>query len=817
MALNITFGGYVYNKDSVTSNLDVNYQGFFFPNGTASSSSKWNDVRTVESTGYYNINLGDADWLGQEGTALSNSIVVLVFWKSSPLTTDRNALCGVLTEWGAFELLLDGSSVYTYDAQTRDNIIPYLSWSDNVPEHGYVDTFYSFMNNSHDIHSWEFEGISTPSTVTMHHWRTRYGENIQLINTIQGTSYYWGNGESTLDLEGAANTTYSWGSAGTYDVDINVYDTCNDTVSGTSQVTIYWHAPSPNITLCASDGTPISGNTVYPPDTPVYFKYSGDDIDNTITSIDWVINDSGTYGNTDTINNGAGVNDVISHVEGTGTSWDGHTATSGSFTNPGNHTVQIVVNWYDGHSNQSITYDEIYNQQKFSGPPSPDLVCNEATGQNISTPDTLVTFNYTGNNPDSRITSIDWVINDSGTYGDTDTIISEASVLETVYHLEGMGTSWCGHTATSGSFTNPGGHAVSIGVNWNDGWDDNTVNYSETFFQDLFTGPQIYIEQVPSQAVVGSGVSFNNLSISTDLVGMALPDCAEYDWEFNDDGNISVELNKDIGYTFTRVPNSANCEVQLCADWSNGWDAMTECLTKDVVFETTVTVTPEDCFYNLNIIGTSSDGSVNGYKWEIYKDSTCLGTCVSGSSGSWDLVWTSPISLDQNDKNIYFTDSCCYRIYGYVYGNGATTSDYEDIYIEDVCVISGTGGAVCSGVAPQHGFIQLEYGWQLVAVPVKYGYWDNNTHSLVHDDTTRAKFKNYIVDQIEDLYGPGSVELANTFTGDNQAFYSYVVNSTPDSSPHNFNLVYEDGPYLEIAGFWIKSTSSGTMLVEWGE
>lgn len=121
---------------------------------------------------------------------------------------------------------------------------------------------------------------------------------------------------------------------------------------------------------------------------------------------------------------------------------------------------------------------------------------------------------------------------------------------------------------------------------------------------------------------------------------------------------------------------------------------------------------------------------------------------------------------------------------------------------------SGIGG---------YGSIQLEPGWQLISVPVRYGYWSSSTHEHVHDDTTVAKFKNYVLDQIEDLYGSGAVEVANTYPGDLQAFLSYVVGSTPPTSPHNFQLVYEDGPHLEISGFWIKMTTTSGIIITWGE
>ena len=123
---------------------------------------------------------------------------------------------------------------------------------------------------------------------------------------------------------------------------------------------------------------------------------------------------------------------------------------------------------------------------------------------------------------------------------------------------------------------------------------------------------------------------------------------------------------------------------------------------------------------------------------------------------------------------------------------------------------SGIGG---------YGSIQLEPGWQLISIPVKYGYWSSSTHEHVHDDTTVAKFKNYVLDQIEDLYGSGNVEVANTYPGDLQAFLSYAPGppATPSTSPNNFQLVYADGPHLEISGFWIKMTTTSGIIITWGE
>lgn len=124
--------------------------------------------------------------------------------------------------------------------------------------------------------------------------------------------------------------------------------------------------------------------------------------------------------------------------------------------------------------------------------------------------------------------------------------------------------------------------------------------------------------------------------------------------------------------------------------------------------------------------------------------------------------------------------------------------------------------ATSSGIGG-YGSIQLEFGWQLIAIPVMYGYWDDTAHEHVHDEFTVAKYENYVQEQIDDLYGAGIIEVANTYLGDNQFFWSYVVGSTPTSSPHNFQLVYSDSGSQEISGFWIKCIGPAPpYLITWG-
>ncbi len=544
MALNVTFAGYAYRDGGSLSNSDINYQAFFYKVNGGSSTSKWNDVRTVESSGYYSFNLGDGDFLTQDGAASSSDRVVVVFWKGTPLGTNRNDVCTIMDEWGAFEAVLDGSDVYTKQAQVKVNIIPNIIWS--FPDTGYVDTNYSSSHTSNDAHSWSFMGN------TMHHWYTRYGETINWVNQVDESNYYWDDGDSDLNLSGVVVGTHQWGSSGLYDVDLVIEDKCGGTASGTEQIQIYWHSPTADITMTPS--TPD-------PNEPISFQWTGTDVDNRITTIDWVVYDFGIYGSTNTTTSGQLRDNVVPHTDGTG-------------------------------------------------------------------------------------------------------------------------TAWCGQTSVSGAFTNPGTHNVAIVIHWNDGFSDQVINYDENFTQGLFSGPNLSFTQDPPQATISGTVEFNNTSTDVSRVGLGLPDCTEYDWTWTDDGVGTSYLDKPYSYKLQQTPGSAFCSVELCADYSDGWVTHQTCAEQTVVFSTTVTVTQVDCYYNLNIVGTSSDGTISGYSWEIYYD-TASGT------GSWDLVWSSPQGMDQNDKKSCFTDVGYYRLKGYVHGSGATTSDYEDLYIGVVCTEEG--------------------------------------------------------------------------------------------------------------------------------
>lgn len=333
----------------------------------------------------------------------------------------------------------------------------------------------------------------------------------------------------------------------------------------------------------------------------------------------------------------------------------------------GYYDVDIVVE--DKCSATTSGTDQI---QIFYHPPTADIVMSPLNPN----PNDTVSFTWSGTDVDDRITSINWVIHDSGTYGNTDTTTT-ANKNNSVPHSGGIGTDWCGQIGRSGAFTNPGPHLVEIVINWNDGFNAQTVAYNETFTQSKFLGPAVNFVQVPTQAVMASGIKFTNTSTNVGRVGLGLPNCIEYDWRFIDNGVSTDYLDKPFSYELSVIPTSINCQTRLCASYSDGWDTQQTCVTKNVPFATTIIVTDEDCYHNLEIYGTSDDGTVTGYSW----------TVSSGISdiGPWVEVWSSPVGMDQQKKHIQFCTINWYKVEGFVYGTGATTSDTEILYISEVC------------------------------------------------------------------------------------------------------------------------------------
>jgi len=598
MALNVTFDGFCSLDDGTMSNLNVQYQAYFYKVGGGSSPSTWNDERVVEATGYWNINLGDGDWLSQDGAAAIGDKVIVVFWRGG---TRMSSNCSLLAEWGAFEITLDGSDTYTNPTQVKKNIFPDLVWT--FPIDGLAGTTYFSTNSSTDLHTWDWSGT------TMEHMSTKYGEPIYFINYVNNTSYDWDDGDQDNGLAGSAAGSHAWTSAGDYTIQIVIEDHCGATVTGTKDIRI---------------------------------KYP---------------------------------------------------------------------------------------------PPVPGIDCNEDNGSNhVVTPDTVVTFDYDGSNPYTRITTIDWTIVD-----DTDTVSTGHDVSDIVPHTEGDGTSWYGNTASPGAFTDSGTHNVAIVVHWNDGFDDQTINYDEDFIQDLFTGPTVDFDQVPDPVAVTSGVIFNNLTTGYNRVGTAGAG-EEYDWEWDDEATLDNVYDEPLSYVYGNTPASDNVTTELCAHWNDGWTDHEECVLKNLAIQTTVVVVPQSCYYEITVFGTSDDGTVSGYSWEIERSTT------NTPAGPYELLWTSPTGIDQKENTIAFTEQNYFKVEGFVYGTGATTSDYEIVAVATPC--SGIASECVLVVWNGTGLFDSGGDWNHTGYGVEADYADAGNGTWGLDATNFTDNKKIIFQNI---------------------------------------------------------------------
>ncbi len=581
MALNISFAGYAYRYDDSIGNSDIWYRVYFRKINAPSSTAQWDtyetaegNIRKVEGTGYFAFNLGDAGLLTQDGIASSGDrVIITFFYDENNSSNDDKDSCD-LTEIGAYEWTLTSSTSYSKNMQTvsvdetaNTECKPDISsWVLNGQGPAGTSNGVVFSNYSYSSASCAYArqiSYSTTNGGTMYHWWQRGGTTVNNGFRIITREYdfHEGSGWQTL----GSGSTVQWSTAGIYKCLLR-------------------------LTTC--------------------------------------------FGNSD-----ASIRDT--------------------------NDIEMVIRWRA---------------------PVPNINCLEDNASNhVVIPDTTVSFQYNGTDPDNKISVIDWTINDPGNNTST------PSQLETaiVPHTNGPGTSWFGHSASSGAFGTSGNHNVDIIVHWDNGIDGTStpvINYTEGFIQDLFSGPSMNFTQAPPQAIVSSPVNFTNTSTNITRIGTAGVG-EEYDWKFDDDGSNTWVYDSSYAYIFIHTPTTSNCAVTLYGHWNDGFTDHTADITKNVVFGTTVTINEgligdATCIYTFNIIGTSSGGgSPTGFRWQVYYD----------PSGTNELVWTSPTDLNQQDKRYYFARIGWYRIYGRVYGPGSPTEDYEDIYIDDICT-DGAGG-----------------------------------------------------------------------------------------------------------------------------
>jgi len=216
--------------------------------------------------------------------------------------------------------------------------------------------------------------------------------------------------------------------------------------------------------------------------------------------------------------------------------------------------------------------------------------------------------------------------------------------------------------------------------------------------------------------------------------------------------------------------------------------------------------------------------------WGLYRRDTSIS--LQGPIDENHILVDSGIDVDgllQIELNDYALNNIRTDYYLKAWRTDApdiTTTSYIRYYPDDYILNDDkqpyyTNKSYLKGECNRGGSVTLERNrWQLIAIPVEFGYWDSITHSHVHDGTTVSKVKNYIIDQLEDVYAAPAntlIEVMNTYYGDANKFYNYVVGVTQDNSIHNFQLSYRDEGNLEYVGIWVKCISPVDIQITWGE
>jgi len=206
--LNVTFAGNLYNAISTQYiDTEVKYQALYYRQ--LDGYTKWNDIRYSES-GQYNCNLGDGDWLSQNGSGSNGDKVIICFWTDN--TKNRNDFN--LTEWSFIEVELDGSDTYIIDVQTLNCQTPTCMFS---------TTGNIILDNigTHNNQEWLF------NTIPHYQEYQRYGEILFDIMSFDVNCVNIDWGDTNIEIDDIDDYyDHEYDHAGDYHIIVKVYNRC---------------------------------------------------------------------------------------------------------------------------------------------------------------------------------------------------------------------------------------------------------------------------------------------------------------------------------------------------------------------------------------------------------------------------------------------------------------------------------------------------------------------------------------------------------------------------------------------------------------
>lgn len=209
--LNITFAGKIYDETSTQfTGTEVRYQAFFYKVNNGSSPSNWSDVRTSED-GQYNINLGDNDWLDQDGKVASGDYVTVLFWIPDTELDGRTSTS--LTEWCLIDYeIVNNRHLYKQHVQLKGPQTPSCSFAQGGFANINKDVEIT-DTGSVDNHVWLFSGY------TMQHIDELHDESMFVMNSLPTGSISIDWGDTIVTTHNSGGTyTHQYTSIGNYTI-----------------------------------------------------------------------------------------------------------------------------------------------------------------------------------------------------------------------------------------------------------------------------------------------------------------------------------------------------------------------------------------------------------------------------------------------------------------------------------------------------------------------------------------------------------------------------------------------------------------------
>jgi hypothetical protein len=306
--LDVAFDGRVL--DEAGDPLDGAYlQPFFDRVLSGSSADTWGPVQQVGADGYFSFNLGDGDFLTQDGAAGDGDKVLLAVWvgEAPRLGTGKTAF--------SFRVVTLAGATYTRDVRALSDRVPTSSFS--VPASVARLASMPLTNQSTDdsadgneTQAWQYQGTTVFDAAGVDHVDVDWGDGQSgtLTGTANGSHAYSLDGGTTVTV--SATATDERGNVGT---------------PAAHDVGIRWRAPVGGFSWLPS--SPETADSVT-------FSPSIADADSRGTSVDYSVNGV-------TVQSGLAVGATWAQV----------------FAGAGTYAVRQTVHWHDGFATQATVHD----------------------------------------------------------------------------------------------------------------------------------------------------------------------------------------------------------------------------------------------------------------------------------------------------------------------------------------------------------------------------------------------------------------------------------------------------------------------------